>query len=134
MPVETIELTGKALVGVAPHIDQIERIAASTAALPVKLGRRRLKARPQCLRFGAYFDPSKAAPPPATVDYAAKATAAIEKMYLNDEYGDCVIAGKYHAEGVWSGNEIGSPGIALGTDQEVLSAFQTLDPFRPKPV
>lgn len=60
MPVETVELTGKALVGVAPHIDDIARIAATDAALPVKLGRRRPKARPQCLWFGAYFDRSKA--------------------------------------------------------------------------
>lgn len=126
MPVETVELTGKALVGVAPHIDDVARIAANVAALPVKLGRRRPKARPQCLWFGAYFDRSKATPPPATVDYSAKAMASIAKMYLNDQYGDCVIAGKYHAEGVWSGNELDSPGIAVGTDQEVYSAYQTI--------
>lgn len=100
MPVETVELTGKALLGVAPHIDDVARVAARIAALPVKLGRRRPKARPQCLTFGAYFDPSKATPPPATVDYSAKAMPSMAKMYLNDQYGDCVIAGKYHAEGV----------------------------------
>jgi hypothetical protein len=124
MPVETVELTGKALVGIAPQMDEIAKIADTISTLPVKLGRRRPKARPQCLRFGAYFDAVKAAPPPTIVDYAAKAMASIEKVYLNDTYGDCVIAGKYHAEGVWSANDLGS--AVLGTDQEVYSAYETI--------
>jgi hypothetical protein len=52
--------------------------------------------------------------------------ASIQRVYLNDAYGDCVIAGKYHAEGVWSGNDSDSPGVALGTDQEVYAAYQSI--------
>lgn len=124
MAVETVALTGKALLGIAPQLVDNTRFADPGASIPVRLGRRRPKARPQCLRLSAYFDASRAAPPPAVVDYAAKAMASIQRVYLNDTYGDCVIAGKYHAEGVWSGNELGS--ATLGTDQEVYSAYQKI--------
>ncbi len=63
-------------------------------------------------------------PPPAKVDWSTKAMPAIKHMYLNDRYGDCVIAGKYHQVGIWSGNEAGNP--VVGTDQEVYSAYQTI--------
>ena len=126
MSAEYIELTGGAIPGIAPHLIDVARIAGTVSPLRIKLGRRRPKARPPCLRLGVYFDPSRAAPPPATVNYAAKAMASIQRAYLNDAYGDCVIAGKYHAEGVWTGNESGPSGIALGTDQEVYSAYQTI--------
>jgi hypothetical protein len=72
----------------------------------------------------AYYDASSAAPPPASVDWTTKAALAIARMYLNDTYGDCVIASAYHQEGLWSGNESGTP--VLGTDAEVLSSYHTI--------
>jgi hypothetical protein len=91
----------------------------------VKLGRIRPKVRPQALRFSAYYDAAKdTTPPPASVDYSVKSMAAIKQMYLNDQYGDCVIASAYHQEGIWSGNETGTP--VLGTDAEVYAAYQTI--------
>lgn len=91
----------------------------------VRLGRLRPKARPQALRFAAYFDPRKdRQPPPASVDYAQKAMAAIQRMYLNDQYGDCVIAGKYHQVGIWSGNDTGT--AQQGSDNEVYQMYQTI--------
>ncbi len=67
-------------------------------------------------------------PPPASVDWAAKAMDSIKRVYLNDQYGDCVIAGKYHQVGVWSANDItqGPQQIVLGTDQEVLNSYHTI--------
>ena len=125
MSVETVILTGGGLTGIAPHLGDALLAAEGVSALPVKLGRRRPKARSRCLRFADYFNPTQATPP-AVVDYAAKAAASLRKMYLNDTYGDCVIAGKYHAEGVWSANESGPAATVVGTDQEVYSAYQTI--------
>lgn len=89
----------------------------------VKLGRLRPRARPQVLAFGRYFDPAAATPPPAKVDYSPKAMAALRRMYLNDTYGDCVIAGKMHQLGLWSGNDSDSGGVILATDQEVARQY-----------
>lgn len=89
----------------------------------VKLGRIRPKSSPQVLKFCNYLRVG-AVPPPAKVDYYTKALASIKRVYLNDRYGDCVIAGKYHAEGVWSANESGT--AVLGSDQEVYQSYQTI--------
>jgi hypothetical protein len=62
--------------------------------------------------------------PPLTTDWRTKAAPSIARMYLNDQYGDCVIAGKYHAIGVWTGNE--DAAISLATDDEVLASYQTI--------
>ena len=90
----------------------------------VKLGRIRPKSRPLCLHFGSYYTPEGATPPPASVDYSAKAAAAIAQMYLNDQLGDCVIAGKMHQLGIWSGNETGVP--VLATDAEVKKQYRAI--------
>lgn len=80
-------------------------------------------------RLTCYYDPAKdQAPPPAKVDYYTKASASLSRVYLNDQYGDCVIAGKYHQEGVWSANDTtqGQQPTVVGTDSEVLSAYHTI--------
>src|SRR5205814_2031910 len=72
-----------------------------------------------------YYDPAKAETSlPASVDWSAKAMASISRVYLNNQYGDCVIASAYHQEGIWSGNETGTP--VLGTDQEVLAMYHRI--------
>src|ERR1700736_354865 len=86
----------------------------------VKLGRIRPKSPPLVLKFNRYLKVS-VTPPPTSVDYSAKAMDSLKRMYLNDQFGDCVIAGKFHAVGVWTGNESGS--VVQGTDQEVLSSY-----------
>ena len=87
------------------------------------MGRLRPKSPPQVLRLQSYLL-TPAAPPPASVDFAAKASAALARMYLNDQYGDCVIAGKYHQVGIWTGNASGNP--VLGTDTEVLNSYHEI--------
>lgn len=121
MSVPTVTLTGSALRGTAPHL----HTAAALAALPttVRLGARLAKARPQALRLANYLRPGYTLPA-LPFDYSAKAMAAMNHMYLNDTYGDCVIASAYHQEGLWSGNESGTP--VVGTDQEVYQAYQTI--------
>ena len=41
---------------------------------------------------------------PEEVDYSEKADAVLRDIFLNDEHGDCVIAGGYHVVGVETGN------------------------------
>jgi hypothetical protein len=91
----------------------------------VKLGRIRPKAPPPALRLALYLTPG-ATPPPPSVDYSAKAAASLRRMYLNDTVGDCVIAGKMHQLGVWSGNDAAPGGVVQATDQEVLSQYHTI--------
>lgn len=92
----------------------------------VFLGRIRPKVRGRCLRFAKYLRGEGATPPPSTVDYGAPAQAAIARMYLNDTFGDCVIAGKAHELGVWSGNELGPDQVVIATDDEIYQQYQSL--------
>ncbi len=59
--------------------------------------------------------------PPTTIDFLSKATAAVSQVYLNDQLGCCVISGKAHSVGIWTGNESGTPVIA--TDAEIRTAY-----------
>jgi hypothetical protein len=120
--VPAVTLSGSALTGIAPRL-----LARPVAELPhvVRLGRIRPKARPLALRLAAYIDLDRLlAALPVSVDYAQKAKESISRVYLNDTYGDCVIAGKYHTVGIWSGNDQGA--AVLGTDQEVLESYHTI--------
>lgn len=38
--------------------------------------------------------------PPASVDYTHQALTSLHNVYMNDQIGNCVIAGGYHVEGV----------------------------------
>lgn len=90
-----------------------------------RLGRIRPKARPPALKLAAYFDPQQmAAPPPPSVDYAAKAMSALKRMYGNDKWGDCVLASKAHQVGVWTGNDGPSP--AEVSDRDVLADYHAI--------
>ncbi len=88
----------------------------------VRLGRIKPAARPQALRLATFLDRSLVAanPPPKSVDYLS-AAGGIDQMYANDRYGDCVVAGKFHAAGIWSGNDKQVP--IVGTDKEVVNQY-----------
>lgn len=117
--VPTITLTDDALHGIGPFV-------ASFASVPqtVKLGRKppTVEIR-KALHLSAYLDLA-AITLPETVDYHTKSSASLSRMYLNDQYGDCVIAGKYHTVGVWSGND--GPATVVGTDAEVLASYHAI--------
>lgn len=117
-----ITLSGSALVGVDPKFG-----AVPSGQLPskVKLGRVRPKAQPMALKLSAYLKPGYTLPT-LPVDWTTKAQAAISQMYLNDQYGCCVIADSFHRVGIWTGNESGNP--VVGTDQEVLSTYRIWNP------
>lgn len=66
-----------------------------------------------------------ASPPPASVDYYTAAHSSMVRPYLNDRYGICVIAGKYHAVGAWSAADAEGP-VIEGTDQEAYNHYQEI--------
>ena len=75
-----------------------------------KLGRRRPVARCPRLKLRNYLYKALPAPPPGK-DYSPAAAAALSQVYLNDQLGDCVIAGVQHVDGVLTGNAGGPPVI-----------------------
>ena len=59
---------------------------------PFRMGRKRPLAR--CPRFSLRnYLMKDVAPPPASCDYSSQAAKTLSQMYLNDRFGDCVIAG-----------------------------------------
>lgn len=119
MTIPTVELTGSALGGIMPTMRSVSFDQPET----VKLGRIRPPALPQVPRFAAYFDEA-AVTPPKEVDYTKKAMSSLNRMYMNDRLGCCVISGKYHAVGVWSGNDTDS--AILGSDNEIVNMYRTI--------
>ena len=77
------------------------------------------------LRLKNYFT-AGAAPPPQT-NYREKAAQSLARMYCNDQLGCCVVSGKMHSLGLWSGNDTDmAGGIILATDDEVKSQYRTI--------
>src|ERR1039458_8652990 len=67
----------------------------------MKLGRKAVKYDPRTLKLGNYLAPALV--PPASVDWSKGVTSW--GMMLNDQLGDCTIAGVGHAIQVWSLND-----------------------------
>lgn len=110
-----------------------------------KLGRRPFVAPKTCMRFRDYQ--AKAFPQsPPSGDYTPAAASALSKVYLNDQYGDCVIAWMAHAIGVFTGNAIVAYGGNSGdmsaatpvnaspdvfTDQQIIAMYSAIGGFDP---
>ncbi len=91
----------------------------------MKLGRKAIKTDSRTLALGNYLKPSLPAPPPAK-DWTNGITNW--GMMMNDNLGDCTIAGVAHAIQVWSanaGSEITVP------DATVLSFYEKWDGYDP---
>src|SRR5208283_4507003 len=71
------------------------------------------------LKFASYKTASLPTPP-ASVSYTAKAMVSLNQMYLNDQLGDCVIAGGGHMRGVTSGNATGTPFLFFSNHCDVF--------------
>jgi hypothetical protein len=69
-------------------------------------------------------------PPSAGTSYESPADKAIRQMYLNDQLGDCVIAGIMHRMGIWTGNATGTPVIA--TQAQVIQWYGAIGGYDPK--
>lgn len=102
----------------APHLNRT-----------VKLGRRKPVAHGLHMKFRSYRC-AALPPPPDAADYSAKAMAALSLVYMNDQLGDCVIAGGYHVVGLETGNaDGGSPFIA--TNDQIVSDYGKIGGYVP---
>ena len=105
----------------APHLGRHVKLGGRKRPSPLKPGRRRLK-------LGDYM--TGAAPvAPSSVDYTAKAKAALSQMYDNDTLGCCVIAGYYPVLGVATGNASGTPFIATG--DQIVADYSAIGGYKP---
>jgi hypothetical protein len=91
----------------------------------VKLGRVAPRGVPLALSLADYLAPA-VAPPATTGDRRKKpdVAAALARMYLNDQEGDCVVASCYHKLGLWAGTD-GRPAVQV-PDSLVHQMYQQL--------
>ena len=99
----------------APHLNRT-----------VKMGRRRPVARGPRLYFKNYLR-LPAAPPPAA-DYSRPASSVLGNIYLNDQLGDCVIAGGYHVVGVETGN---AGDLFTASDGQLIADYGAIGGYVP---
>lgn len=91
----------------------------------VKLGRTRAVARHPRLSLASYLRLDKLPAAPTTSDYRSAAMSALRNVYLNDQLGDCVIAGGYHVVATETGNaDGGTPFVA--TDAQILADYSAI--------
>jgi hypothetical protein len=96
----------------------------------VKLGRKPPVAHGFRVQFGNYLRRKDLPPPPGNVNYSTGSAApAIAQMYLNDQLGDCVIAGGYHIIGMETGDANGQPFIA--SDQQITADYSAIGGYVP---
>ena len=67
---------------------------------------------------------------PPSVSYQNLSQTALAEMYLNDSLGDCVIAGGYHALGLWTGNSDGGAPF-LASSSQILSDYEAIGGYVP---
>lgn len=108
----------------APHLASPQHLAAGEQS--VKLGGVCPVSRPEAFRFAVYFNAATKAQSPALMEYAAKASASLQRMYLSDRYRNTLIVGQYHAKAIWSAIDNGPAGIVSGMDVEVFNEYQTI--------
>lgn len=94
---------------------------------PFRMGRRRPLAR--CPRFSLRnYLMKDLSPPPASCDYSAKAGKALSQLYLNDKFGDCVIAGIGHVVGVLTA---GAGNQFVYSDDQILQLYEAIGGYVP---
>jgi hypothetical protein len=108
---------------------RIKEVFAPHLNRNIKLGRRRPVAHCPRMRFGNYLPPSLPTPPPSC-DYSPLAAAALSEIYMNDQLGDCVIAGGYHVVGVETGNADGGRPF-LATNDQILADYSAIGGYVP---
>ncbi len=106
----------------------MKEVLAPHLGRTVKFGRKRPVAIGPHFKLKNYLRATLPAAP-TTADFAAKATASLSQVYLNDQLGDCVIAGGYHIVGVETGNASGSPFLA--TDQQLIADYSKIGGYVP---
>jgi hypothetical protein len=94
---------------------------------PFRMGRKRPLAR--CPRFSLRnYLMKSVAPPPASCDYSSQAAKALSQMYLNDKFGDCVIAGIGHVVGVLTAGAVNQ---FIYSDAQILQLYEEIGGYVP---
>lgn len=96
----------------------------------VKMGRQRPIALGPRLSFKKYLAVKGLTEPPApaTCDYSKPALPVLSNVYLNDQLGDCVIAGGYHVVGVETGN---AGNLFTATDKQLTADYSAIGGYVP---
>ena len=97
----------------------------SPSTRTVKLGAIVRPAPMRVPRLSSYVSGLRSVQLPASVNSWSKSMRALARMYLNDRYGCCVISGKYHQLGAWSGSD-GAASPIEATDAEVQQMYNLL--------
>lgn len=120
----TITLADDALVGVEPRLMTVQE--AASLPTTVRLGRVRPAARAMCPRLGDFWKAEVAAANvPTSTNRRARAAASLARVYRNNVEGCCVVSGKMHLLGLWSGNDADhdGPALVLASDDEVHAQY-----------
>ena len=93
-----------------------------------KMGRNRPIANGPRLSLKNYLMRTGLPTPPSSCDYTGAAAAELANIYGNDTYGDCVIAGMGHIEGVLTANA--GNAFMLG-DEEIIWLYGKIGGYVP---
>lgn len=88
-----------------------------------RLGKKAKRVDARTLRLSDYLKPELPLPPSA-IDWTRPEMTW--PMYLNDQLGDCAVAGPAHMIGCWTGNNAGE---ILLTDEDVLKAYKAISGY-----
>jgi hypothetical protein len=104
----------------APHLNRNVKLGGRQ--IPVAVGPH--------LRLENYMKLSSMPSPPSSLNLSTLAMACLIQIFGNNALGDCVIAGKSHVDGVWTGNgDAGTPFIA--TENQVVSQYSAIGGYVP---
>jgi hypothetical protein len=92
-----------------------------------KFGRKRPRVKQLRLSFKNYLK-GQLPTPPATTSYWPKADSALRNIYLNDQLGDCVIAGGYHVVASETGN---AGNLFTASNQQIISDYSAIGGYNP---
>ena len=94
-----------------------------------RFGRKRPAPRPHYphSEFAHYVTEALPAPP-TLQDWSGAAKASLGNVYLNDQLGDCVIAGGYHVLGVETGN---AGNLFVATDAQITADYSAIGGYVP---
>ena len=93
----------------------------------VRFGRRRPVARGPRLKLSNYLR-GTLPPAPPTADYSPKGQPALSNVYLNDQLGDCVIAGAYHVVAAETGN---AGRLFTATGDQIIKDYSAIGGYNP---
>jgi hypothetical protein len=93
----------------------------------VKFGRKRPVAIGPHLKLRNYLRANLPAPP-SSCDFTPAAETSLRNVYLNDQLGDCVIAGANHIAGVETGN---AGSVWVASDAQITADYSAVGGYVP---